>query len=558
MKKLLSFTIALFAGLSTWAQAPDLLNYQGVARDSSGAPLAGITIGLNLIIHDSSASGAVVYQETQSPVTNQFGLYNVAIGSGAGTYHLSDVNWGSGPKYMEVQMDPTGGTSYVSLGATELLSVPYALYGASANSITDTTLAGNGTTASPLKIAQQGATTGQLLKWNGTAWAPANSNAWTMTGNAGTNSAIDFIGTRDTATLRFRVNNTWAGEINANNGNVSYGAGAGRANTTGYNNAVVGAAALYSNNAGYNNTAFGDSSLFSNTGGFSNTATGINAMKRNTTGVWNVAVGEAALEYGTNDSENTAVGAEALKNNTTGNENTAIGVIALNSNNTGMENTALGEATLYYNTTGNANTAVGGYALETNTTGTFNTALGYAAGVGFDTLTNATALGAYATVNASNKVVVGSTTVNTIGGYTSWTNLSDGRFKTDIKENVPGLDFINKLKPVTYRFQARKFEQFQGKTDTDIQKRKASFDATEAQVRTGFIAQYVEKAARASGYDFSGVHKPANDKDNYTLAYSEFTVPLVKAVQELSAQNAALQKQVAELTKRISDLEQKK
>ena len=50
--------------------------------------------------------------------------------------------------------------------------------------------------------------------------------------------------------------------------------------------------------------------------------------------------------------------------------------------------------------------------------------------------------------------------------------------------------------------------------------------------QSGFIAQEVEKAAKESGYDFNGVHKPANENDNYSIGYSLFVVPLVKAVQE--------------------------
>jgi len=77
-------------------------------------------------------------------------------------------------------------------------------------------------------------------------------------------------------------------------------------------------------------------------------------------------------------------------------------------------------------------------------------------------------------------------------------------------------------------------------------------------VRTGFIAQDVEKAAQDAGYDFSGLHKPTNDKDNYSLAYAEFTVPLVKAVQEQQKTIVELQKQVAELMKQMEKLNTKK
>ncbi len=67
------------------------------------------------------------------------------------------------------------------------------------------------------------------------------------------------------------------------------------------------------------------------------------------------------------------------------------------------------------------------------------------------------------------------------------------------------------------------------------------------ELQTGFIAQEVEKAAKELGFDFSGVDKPKNENDYYGLRYAEFVVPLVKAVQELDAQNKELKIKVAEM-----------
>lgn len=130
MKKLfLSFGLFLATGAAVFAQAPQSFNYQGVARSVAGSPLASTAIGLRLTIHDGSAGGAVVYQETQAPTTNAFGLYNVLIGTGtvvSGTF--SSINWGTGTKYMEVEIDPAGGTAYASAGTAQLVSVPYSIY----------------------------------------------------------------------------------------------------------------------------------------------------------------------------------------------------------------------------------------------------------------------------------------------------------------------------------------------------------------------------------------------------------------------------------------------
>ncbi len=133
MKKIvLSIASCFLMVIAARAQAPQAFNYQGVARSTAGAPLAATAIGLRLTIHDGSATGTIVYQETQVATTNAFGLYNLSVGAGtavAGTF--PGVSWGAGAKYMQVEIDPAGGTSYVSAGTSQLLSVPYAMYASS-------------------------------------------------------------------------------------------------------------------------------------------------------------------------------------------------------------------------------------------------------------------------------------------------------------------------------------------------------------------------------------------------------------------------------------------
>ena len=75
---------------------------------------------------------------------------------------------------------------------------------------------------------------------------------------------------------------------------------------------------------------------------------------------------------------------------------------------------------------------------------------------------------------------------------------------------------------------------------------------------SGFIAQEVENAAKATGYDFSGIDKPKNENDIYGLRYAEFVVPLVKAVQEQQQMILELKKQNADLLNRILLLEKLK
>ncbi len=87
------------------------------------------TVGVRISIIDGSANGEVHYQETFTQTTNQFGLVNLEIGNGTPVFGtLAGIDWGTNSKFIETEIDPAGGTAYVSMGTSELLSIPYALY----------------------------------------------------------------------------------------------------------------------------------------------------------------------------------------------------------------------------------------------------------------------------------------------------------------------------------------------------------------------------------------------------------------------------------------------
>lgn len=129
MKKLFLTTVIIVTGLTAlFAQAPLQFNYQGVARGANGQALANQSLGLRISILDGSASGTVQYSETHNISTNAYGLYTLAVGEGTVVSgSMASVTWGSGTKFMMVEMDPGGGSNYITLGSTQLLSVPYAL-----------------------------------------------------------------------------------------------------------------------------------------------------------------------------------------------------------------------------------------------------------------------------------------------------------------------------------------------------------------------------------------------------------------------------------------------
>jgi hypothetical protein len=129
MKKFTVFAFTILLSGLVLAQAPDLFNYQGVARDNGGNPLSNQPIGLQLSILEGSSSGAPVYAETWSLVTNDLGLFSVRIGEGTVVSgSIYGIEWGAAKHYLKVEMDESGGTAYQHIGTSQLVSVPYALY----------------------------------------------------------------------------------------------------------------------------------------------------------------------------------------------------------------------------------------------------------------------------------------------------------------------------------------------------------------------------------------------------------------------------------------------
>jgi hypothetical protein len=226
MKKFVLTHVIWFVSFTMMAQVPAGFTYQSAVRNASGETIADKAVKFRFSILQHSASGSAVYVETHSVNTNAFGLASMNIGMGikvSGTF--DPETWGEALHFLKVEIDPDNGNSFAHMGTTQLLSVPYAFHaktveiekdGDPTNEIqvlglngsdlslsrgggtvtlpvaegdnwgsevvqTDATLSGQGTVATPLSIARQSATTGQVLKWNGTTWTPAADE----TGSAG-------------------------------------------------------------------------------------------------------------------------------------------------------------------------------------------------------------------------------------------------------------------------------------------------------------------------------------------------------------------------------------
>lgn len=383
-----------------------------------------------------------------------------------------------------------------------------------------------------------------------------------------------------------------------NNYNTSLGLEAGLSSFASHNVSIGYRALNNINSTGTNNIGIGSNALSNIDFGSDNLAIGKDAGLGIVTSGWNIAIGNGALANGDGDGSvaigyeslynggatNTAVGVSSLRGNTWGHSNVGIGYESIYSNTVGEGNTALGMRSLWSSvgsnnvalgnasmlgtSISNGTIAIGSFAGTSLTNSTENIFIGSGATATTPSLSNSIAIGTLATVSASDQVRIGNQFTTSIGGYAGWTNLSDGRYKKNLKHDVPGLSFITKLTPVTYTLdldglnkalnvplnvQAR--SAFRGKEAVPERKQAPEFAAAKANkaqyVYTGFIAQEVEKAAKELGYSFSGVDAPKNGKDLYGLRYAEFVVPLVKAVQELNEQNAALEERVKKLEELI-------
>ena len=152
------FLLAMFSCAIVFAQVPQAVPYQAVARNAAGNLIANQPISVRLSILDGSSIGPMVFREKHTVTTNQFGLFTVNLGQGSlpdGTF--TTINWAVNAKFLKVEFDPAGGNSFVNMGTSQLLSVPYALFSGAGANLPNGTLAGN------------------TLRWNGTSWLADNA-----------------------------------------------------------------------------------------------------------------------------------------------------------------------------------------------------------------------------------------------------------------------------------------------------------------------------------------------------------------------------------------------
>ncbi|MCX7258559.1 MAG: tail fiber domain-containing protein [Polaromonas sp.] len=298
---------------------------------------------------------------------------------------------------------------------------------------------------------------------------------------------------------------------------------------------------------------------------------------------------------GSGNSDCVAIGPGALNINTTaGIASTAVGSGALASNVSGQYNLALGYSTLGA-CTGSYNAGLGTASLTSNTSGNNNTAVGCTALNSLVTYSNCVGLGSASQVTASNQVQLGDSSTTTYV-YGTIQNRSDLRDKADVRDTLLGLDFVNALRPVDYRWDMRddyrppmpvatgqlrpSAPMEPDRADADAVasyaqaqevylSELAAFEAAQADYQSrlsawqiacrsenitrdgskkrkrfhhGLIAQEVRDVIRSSGVDFGGLqdHESCGGQGVLSIGYDELIAPLIKAVQELSYENKQL------------------
>jgi len=388
--------------------------------------------------------------------------------------------------------------------------------------------------------------------------------------------------------------------------NTACGEGALTANTDGTNNVALGDRALQlgdgqvrcigiGSQAGWHitgtdsvaigNQALAGTSVTAVSGNY-NIGIGTAAMGALTTGADNVAIGRRALSSAStcnsntvigNDacvatvvtgSNNTVIGNSAATSLTSGYQNVIIGVSASNTTTTGFNNVFIGRYAAQANTEGVANTAIGEQSLATNTTGNYNTAVGNGAGSFGTTYSNTTCLGYSSAITGSNQLQLGNSSTTSYA-YGAVQNRSDERDKTDVRDTELGLNFIKALRPVDYKWDMREdyrpakpelpenptdeqklvYQQNMDKwvEDCKLANIKANGSKTRNRYHHGLIAQEVKAVIEATGVDFGGFqdHSINGGDDVLSIGYMELVAPLIKAVQELSAEIEQLKAQKA-------------
>jgi hypothetical protein len=589
----------------TTASDNTALGYASLSENTTGASNTAVgkdALLLNTTASNNTALGASALRlnttgtlntavGTGSLAANTTANYNTAVGNSALT---TNTTGGSNTAVGSTSLlsNTTGGQN-VALGLQTLyynttasnntavghVAMTYNTTGASnvavgADALFNNTTASNNTAVGYAALAANTTGTENLAVGINALYSNQTGNGITAVGGS---TLYNNTVSNNTAVGSGSMYANTTGTFNLAVGAGLYGGAAGTlgANTTGSYNTGLGVRALQANTTASNNTAVGYAAMYNNTAS-NNTAVGTSALAANTTGAQNTAVGHVAGDALTVGSYNVALGQNALSSDTQGSQSVAIGSSALFTQNfvtpTNVNNTAVGHGAGAAVTTGTANTFIGALAGDDVTTGAQNAGVGYASLSGLTGAASynvALGSGAGASITSgSNNIAIGQSALqsgrpggavttgsNVIGlgnsDHTSahiqidWTVASDARDKTDFTALDIGLDFINALSPLTYRWDKRSKYGDNNAEDYDLNAQTPDGTHKEDWLDIGFKAQEVEALEIAAGYNKDSqtnlISSCSKDGKQMGLQYSKFVPILVKAIQELTARLEALE-----------------
>ena len=328
--------------------------------------------------------------------------------------------------------------------------------------------------------------------------------------------------------------------ITTGSANVALGQGCLTQPDTESNNIAIGMDTMNAAIAGGEyNIAIGRNVLDALTSGDGNTSLGYSTASALTTGNYNVALGYAAMAVGvTTGAGNVCIGNTAGYDLTSGSGNTFVGDRAGYECTSQSASTAIGIYSGYNLTTGDGGNTLAGYASAYNlTTGVNNTVIGYDAG--------RPGSPGGSLVTTSHNICLGDERISACHVQVDWTIASDQRDKTDFTALDLGLDFVNDLKPYTYKWDKRSKYGDKKADDYDLNAQTPDGTHKEDWLDIGFKAQEVEALEKAAGYKIADktnlTTSLSEDGKQYGIKYSNFVPILVKAVQELSAKVKALE-----------------
>ena len=359
--------------------------------------------------------------------------------------------------------------------------------------------------------------------------------------NYNTALGVDVFAALTSGTINTAVGYQALSSLTTANGNTGLGSKALKVNEAGANNTAVGADALIANTTGSQNVAIGVVALDANTTANNNIAVGYQALTANTTGTPNIGIGYGAGKAITTGGHNVCIGNEAGQAITTASQTTCIGNSAGYAASAALESLFVGYAAGVAVTTADDSTILGWYAAPTLTTGHQNTIVGASADVSASGGTKQNVFGWDVTASGDNTFTFGAQSTDTTctNGSTTWSNPSDVRLKEDIQDEVVGLDFINQLRPVTFRWKKEK------DVPEDMITYKAGSEerVMDGKYNHGFIAQEVKEVIDNTpnikeGFDMWS----EDDADGRQRIGESALIPmLTKAIQELSAKVEVLE-----------------